>query len=763
MLAVGATATSSRTRIVLCRHGVNFRALLVQGRTVEAYEECSAEDPVATREALSRIRALASSSASVTALFGPNSQQVHWIDGASTQRPESLTTAIRGQSAGAASNDARYGLADAATLGVVQAGRPAVHVSAAVAELEPYSDWLTAARFDPTALLSSTLAHVAAAVAALQAENSTERVALWDSCGASGAIWLVSASGVAAVVPCPATWSSVVEAVQRALNLRATSTVSKLLFNDLFDFSDVAPRVAETLAADLRPALAGFPQAATAWQILGRAPRHAWLEKALAQALDLAEWQPDATDVGARFGFTLAGADPSTLPAAVYPLLHALSSVSREEDSAWQWQDEADLPAPRTIATALTQPPRVTLPTPNPIKPFSAPDIASDAPTASPAPAARTMVQIGNRRLMLAPSGPSPLTGWPHPVRARQAQPDEDEFPRYPVGDEPTSTATLPADDEALSSPDASAEDRSGESAEPESPNPKRRRWCVAIAVFILIAAASLYQLRPFFFPTEWEMTSPPFQLAEDVDSTASIIAVEATALAPELTTETEPAEPVQAPVAPRAEIAADAEAVLRTDELEQSLIDGASVPEPTGQGAPPAVIATPLLGRLVLRSEPAGAMVYLDGVMVGRTPLELTEQPVGPFKALLSLDGFEELHVGGELYSGETTELTLPLTNVDRLAKVHELVEPPAATRRVAPDFRRLPYVSTGHVLLSFVIDRRGTPVGVRVEQTTDQRLVQPCLDAFAQWQFSPGINRDGRPVNTRVHQLFQIAPGRR
>ena len=246
---LGTTATTSRTRVVLCRHGVHFRALLVQGRTVEAYEECSAEDPVATREALSRIRALASSGASVTALFGPNSQRVHWVDGAATQQPETLRAAIRSQSGGAASNDEHHGLADAGDFRAVQAGRPAVQVSAAAAELEPFSDWLIAARFEHATLLSSTLAHAAAAVAALRAEKSVERVALWDSCGAAGAILLISAAGVEAAVPCPATWSSVVQAVQRALNLRATSTVSKLLFNDLFDFSDVAPRVAESLAA----------------------------------------------------------------------------------------------------------------------------------------------------------------------------------------------------------------------------------------------------------------------------------------------------------------------------------------------------------------------------------------------------------------------------------------------------------------------------------------------------------------------------------
>jgi hypothetical protein len=163
--------------------------------------------------------------------------------------------------------------------------------------------------------------------------------------------------------------------------------------------------------------------------------------------------------------------------------------------------------------------------------------------------------------------------------------------------------------------------------------------------------------------------------------------------------------------------------------------------------------------GRLLVQTFPDGAEVFLNGRLVGRTPFELRDQPAGAFEMVLSLPDHDDVRLGGDVMGGATTELSFQLDRLDRLARVSELITPPIATVRVAPNFRRLPLVRPGRVLLSFIIDRTGAPSFIRVEDASDRRLIEPCLDVITKWQFSPGINREGKPVNTRVHQLFQVA----
>jgi hypothetical protein len=59
-------------------------------------------------------------------------------------------------------------------------------------------------------------------------------------------------------------------------------------------------------------------------------------------------------------------------------------------------------------------------------------------------------------------------------------------------------------------------------------------------------------------------------------------------------------------------------------------------------QPALPAARADRRTGRLIVESRPAGAQVFLDGRLVGITPLSLDEVPVGDHAVHLDRDGYQ-------------------------------------------------------------------------------------------------------------------------
>lgn len=66
--------------------------------------------------------------------------------------------------------------------------------------------------------------------------------------------------------------------------------------------------------------------------------------------------------------------------------------------------------------------------------------------------------------------------------------------------------------------------------------------------------------------------------------------------------------------------------------------------------------------GSVVLRSEPSGASVALDGKTIGLTPLEVKDLPPGEYRYRLSLAGHADGLVTGKVEAGTATEITLAL-----------------------------------------------------------------------------------------------------
>jgi hypothetical protein len=80
---------------------------------------------------------------------------------------------------------------------------------------------------------------------------------------------------------------------------------------------------------------------------------------------------------------------------------------------------------------------------------------------------------------------------------------------------------------------------------------------------------------------------------------------------------------------------------------------------------SPSAKISGPLRGRLLVASQPAGAMVFINNEFAGQTPLVIRAMDIGSRAVRLRLDGYEPWSRGVRVVANESTTVTANLTRV--------------------------------------------------------------------------------------------------
>ncbi len=222
----------------------------------------------------------------------------------------------------------------------------------------------------PTSITLAAPAHVGAVAESL-APGETALVVLPGETGSH--VIRVTAEGVQAVVTAPIGFSDIISAVQLGLGLKFKAAAAKLFYNEDYDFSEVAPKVAELLVNALRPALEGAP--ASYLHIAGLLPAQAWLIDRVAGALNLAAWTPPVS----------GGVAVQAANAGVVKL-----SAAGAGDAPWVQSPLEDAPSPEApAATAPAEPPPEPVPEPvvvAPVAPRAA--VAAAKPIAKPAPPA---------------------------------------------------------------------------------------------------------------------------------------------------------------------------------------------------------------------------------------------------------------------------------------------------------------------------------------------------------------------------------------
>ncbi|MBC8009451.1 MAG: hypothetical protein H7067_05075 [Burkholderiales bacterium] len=227
---------------------------------------------------------------------------------------------------------------------------------------------LTTLGLEPTDLTLAVPSHIGAVASSLAAGETA--LVLFPGEDDAQLAWVTS-DGVQAVAAAPVGFADIYEAVQRGLGLKFKAAAGKLFYNETYDFADVAPKVAEPLAAALKISLTAHP--ATHLHFAGLTPSQAWLSEAVAKALGLHGWATTAAALGARLGLDAGSTALTATSAGLVQLAGAASA-----QAAWVPTTLDNLAArPRT---ASPFPPKPAAASAN-----SAPGSSVAKPQASPA------------------------------------------------------------------------------------------------------------------------------------------------------------------------------------------------------------------------------------------------------------------------------------------------------------------------------------------------------------------------------------------
>jgi serine/threonine-protein kinase len=197
------------------------------------------------------------------------------------------------------------------------------------------------------------------------------------------------------------------------------------------------------------------------------------------------------------------------------------------------------------------------------------------------------------------------------------------------------------------------------------------------------------------------------------------------------------------------------------------------------GVEPPPFLIELrPARTGLFLKSEPAGALVRVDGEPVGSAPIEDLAIEPGAHEILVERKGYRPWSFQVEVEPGESVHLIAPLYSV---APAQPLSDSPRRTRqgdlvelgpgmvppeKISGEFATYPPQAMerweqGRVTVEMTISRTGQPMDLRVVESAGPLLDRALLEAVWRWRFQPA-EKDGVKVRVpwRVSQSFKIGP---
>jgi TonB family protein len=164
--------------------------------------------------------------------------------------------------------------------------------------------------------------------------------------------------------------------------------------------------------------------------------------------------------------------------------------------------------------------------------------------------------------------------------------------------------------------------------------------------------------------------------------------------------------------------------------------------------------------GSLELTSDPSGASVTKDGSFLGTTPLVLHDLTPKLASFDLTLPGYDPTPVSCEIPEGQTLQFSAHLLRKDRVFEAKELKTPPESYDAPAPVLSASQRKAGGDVVLSLVVRRDGSVVGVEVVRSTDDDIARRCKLAVEKWRFRPATAPDDRTVDARIELPFKFPP---
>ncbi len=167
-------------------------------------------------------------------------------------------------------------------------------------------------------------------------------------------LFVITAAGLAGFATVAAGLGAVVDNLQAALDLRMRGTALRLLFGQGYDFAELAAKLVQPLANQLKPALAGLPKRPVRLVCSGLGDGQSWAVTALGEALGLKVLALDTGAWAAARGLDFAEhVRVENLPPAWLGLLSAVAAFDPDDPTATvPWQPEfQDTPARQTLGS----------------------------------------------------------------------------------------------------------------------------------------------------------------------------------------------------------------------------------------------------------------------------------------------------------------------------------------------------------------------------------------------------------------------------
>jgi TonB family protein len=179
--------------------------------------------------------------------------------------------------------------------------------------------------------------------------------------------------------------------------------------------------------------------------------------------------------------------------------------------------------------------------------------------------------------------------------------------------------------------------------------------------------------------------------------------------------------------------------------------------------------VMEPLTAKLRVHSDPAEAVVRVDGQPVGRTPLDSVDLPPGRHDIRLERHGYVTGARTVEARAGQTVEVSQRLARAATRAapipilpvrlRVGDLVPldtvdvPPRRIKGDAPAYpeegRRLRL--QGSVTVDLLVDETGQVQDAHITESAGEVLDRPVLESVRHWRYEPA-RKNGVKVKTRL-----------
>ncbi len=199
------------------------------------------------------------------------------------------------------------------------------------------------------------------------------------------------------------------------------------------------------------------------------------------------------------------------------------------------------------------------------------------------------------------------------------------------------------------------------------------------------------------------------------------------------------------------------------------------SAEQPDRRASVQLVRSAPVAASAEILSEPAGALITIDGRPGGRTPSHATALTPGAHRLELALEGYRRWSGNLDVVAGQTGRVRVRLERVPAapptpepidLARVYRSDEVDSPPRKVSgtspayPSDRGAPRLKSGEkvsVMVQFVVTETGEIRDLKVVESGGPLLDEVVVAAVRSWKFTPATKRGTRvKAQTVFKQTF-------